>query len=803
MGAGDTSSYLTMRVSRGLQMTKTLITRFTRISGYRVFQDWSDDGKADSFERINVIYGTNGSGKSTLAHLFRTVADAAFEQQTVLEFAGVTGTREIKVTEQSSDFWSCVRVFNDNYVSDILRFDDIGGPSPDSLLTLGAVNVVNENELDAKRVRRETARGELSKAEADRLGKTKSLDRRLSSVALELVTELSGSGVSRYRATNVYNKGHVRSLLEGSSSNLSDVSDSAAVSKDLKLALSPKPDRMLLRSQQPVNSAVVERAVEILDRSFTSVVINELRDSPVQAAWVEQGVHLHADRTMCLFCGGPVTAERRKTLDADFDDALTRLQADLARLVSELEAAVRVPHDFLREARTQKSAYPDLQQRYTTALEAFEAGAITFQATVERLLGLLREKEGSPFTSKWLSPETALASPEPIELVTVVNEHNDRVEQHGQHVDQAAARVELGRVGAFKPEYEGLKSSIAEATALEGALRSEVQDLTNRIVVLENVETDPVPKADALTSHIARLLGRSDLAFRMDESTKRYKIERSGLPATHLSEGERTAIALLHFLLSVREDSIAGDPPIIVIDDPVSSLDDSILFGVSSYLWAELVSVQYASQVFLLTHKFELFRQWVIQIENGRRFIEGGATIQEIRMRHEIKSGEIRRVPRITTWTSDKHLSKRLRSLYHFLFARVGGALIESKNDLGLAERMELLTLVPNAARKMLEGFLSFRYPGSVGDFHAGMRAALQSVDDAAVRNRVERYLHAYSHNEEGDISAMVDPAEVGPVVQSLFEMMKAVDEKHFEAMCAALELDSAALVHSGVSSTE
>lgn len=72
---------------------------------------------------------------------------------------------------------------------------------------------------------------------------------------------------------------------------------------------------------------------------------------------------------------------------------------------------------------------------------------------------------------------------------------------------------------------------------------------------------------------------------------------------------------------------------------------------------------------------------------------------------------------------------------------------------------------------------------------------ALGRVSDQSIRTHVERYVHAYSHNEEGDISASVDPSEAVTVLRSLFQMMKVVDGEHFEAMCRALKLDAAVLL--------
>jgi hypothetical protein len=107
---------------------------------------------------------------------------------------------------------------------------------------------------------------------------------------------------------------------------------------------------------------------------------------------------------------------------------------------------------------------------------------------------------------------------------------------------------------------------------------------------------------------------------------------------------------------------------------------------------------------------------------------------------------------------------------------------------------MDLLALAPNAARKMLEAFLSFRFPQHTGKFHNGMREAIKVVDDATIRVHVERYLRAYSHNEEGNVSAMSDPSEATAVLRSLFLLIRANDPQHLSAMCAALGINESEL---------
>ena len=105
-----------------------------------------------------------------------------------------------------------------------------------------------------------------------------------------------------------------------------------------------------------------------------------------------------------------------------------------------------------------------------------------------------------------------------------------------------------------------------------------------------------------------------------------YEVRRqNGRIAKNLSEGERNFIAFLYFYHEVRgssEESGAQKPKIVVIDDPVSSLDSGVLFLVSS-LVRELIDICYNNvnleshtfkgnsieQVFIMTHNTYFHRE--------------------------------------------------------------------------------------------------------------------------------------------------------------------------------------------------
>lgn len=774
-------------------MARARITRMRKIADFRAFQGWTDEGRANPLARINLIYGTNGSGKSTLANLFRecTTQDANGRARRIgVEFdAEVDGQLSV-VDELSADFWARTRVFNSTYVRENLRFDDDGGPRSESVLTLGEANVDTEERLRAA----EQRKIELAPLAQDARSKSNALDRslqqRLTEVAGNVVEDLRASPVATYRATNSYTRANVRMLLSGDRAVFEGASRDIAADRATATSSAMPAYTALARPKLIAGSAALDPARELLETSVTSRALADLEGDTRRARWVQEGIELHEGAADCLFCGSGITETRRADLAAHFDRSLMDLQSGIDAHVVTLNQACDAASKLSETIPGDGDLYPSLAGELRAARRDLRDEIDRYKKALGEVVELLQAKRGNPFVSETAElPEVVAPS---FEAVTaVVAKHEERRTSHAEEARAAARRVELARVRALADEYDSRHTELVEQTASADRLETELRAVTESIIALSNVDADPVPKAAELTDDVARLLGRSDLRFQPTDDGKHYRIERSGAPATHLSEGERTAIALLHFLASVERDAVAGDEPLVVIDDPVSSMDDGILFGVSSLLWAALVENDYASQVLLLTHNFELFRQWVMQLESAGRHVPGGFTIHEIRMRYRSRgAGTPRRLPQLDPWTTDRLQSRRLRSLYHFLFARVAKSILEATPELGLAARMDLLALAPNAARKMVEAFLSFRYPQHIGNFHGGMKAAIGELDDPAVRTHVERYLHAYSHNEEGNVSAMIDPSEATVVLRSLFLLMRANDSEHVSAMCDALEID-------------
>ena len=167
---------------------------------------------------------------------------------------------------------------------------------------------------------------------------------------------------------------------------------------------------------------------------------------------------------------------------------------------------------------------------------------------------------------------------------------------------------------------------------------------------------------------------------------------RRGKPAKRLSEGEKTAIAFLYFLVQLKDQDFDLSEGVVVIDDPISSLDASAIYQAFSFLKNE---TQDAKQLFILTHNFEFLRLLLNWVKSAR----GSTKSYSMVLCTEGASGRTARLAQL-----DRLLIEHATE-YHYLF-KVLHTFRSDGTIMGCYH-------VPNIARKVLETFLDFHVPSN------------------------------------------------------------------------------------------
>lgn len=747
---------------------------------YRAMQSWTTSADLRKFSKYNVIFGVNGTGKSTIASLLRNAATDATWSSGMEVLAQIDDEPPHTIAAAADPFWGSLRVFNEEYVEANLRFAEDTGSTAEPLLVLGEQRVGVEEERVAVTARLTEVAKELPTHEKARQKAETSRDRIATDTARTISEELQGTS-AKYAARS-YRAPAVRQLIESGVSTV----DGLDVAQELRVAQAHAlPECRPPAATEFLLDALFEQVREILTERALSVVIDDLANNSSWGQWVGDGVALHEDRTTCIYCGSEISGERRHALEAHFDRSLQDLQRRLAALAAKLDPLQREASQAIESLPSADLITEKFRTDYTKAHELIKTEKETFVSGIRNLSAELDRKRASMFTSLDIKAAPTVSALSLVAVADVIAKHNDYVSDIATHREKAATRVEHARVAAVQSEYRSLNEEAAEEAKATKALTDERLRLERRLKETEAVELDPLPMADRLNEDLSQLLGRADLSF--VPNSRGYRIMRNGFPANNLSEGERNAISLLYFLRSLEGHDTDRQNCVVVIDDPVSSLDHNSLIGASALLWARLV--EQCGQLIMLTHNFELFRAWSYQLATSR-LGKNAFSLYEMRASVTVaKDGSQRRKPLLVDWPFDHHIQKRLRSEYHYLFWTVLRTVQESRANPTPEREAEAAAILPNVCRRLLEAFLAFRHPAGVGSLSEQVREIKPEVVAKEVRTRVLRFVHMYSHNEEADISKPIGRPETLENVRSVLDFMKAIDKEHFEGMCAALDL--------------
>ena len=281
--------------------------------------------------------------------------------------------------------------------------------------------------------------------------------------------------------------------------------------------------------------------------------------------------------------------------------------------------------------------------------------------------------------------------------------------------------------------------------------------------------------ATYLTTNLAQYLGRNELTFELSKNG--YIVKRNNKPARWLSEGEKTALSFIYFVFCV-EKSIGGvNNSIIILDDPVSSFDASSMYNCVSFIQSRFEN---AAQLIVLTHNFLFFQTIKRQLTSLVKRSHGSEklscyTIERFKEHNN-------RVHPVIKNASNEVLN--YSSEYVYLFKVVITCSLSSTCD---NCKIGCYPMV-NIGRRLLETFLSFKYPSrqSINDMVMATDCSMEC------KKTLYMYLNDLSHSNSLDRS-MYDCSIIENtrwIMKSIIEVIKS-DFVHFKEMLKVCNISS------------
>lgn len=365
--------------------------------------------------------------------------------------------------------------------------------------------------------------------------------------------------------------------------------------------------------------------------------------------WVKDGVdYLKSTENKCPFCQQGINDSLKAEIESFFDKTYETQILELDTFATNYKSYIEGLLDDIAE------------------LTKKEIPIIDFEKNSEKvnLLDEQYKNNVSKLSSKQKNPsvQISLSTLEPVlnEISKIIEGYKATVEENNKTLSNIKVEKNIltGEVWRFivnelsvdLKTYNTVKQNVEKAlNSISVSIKSYEDEKLKLEKQLKEKEAD-LTSVKPTVNEINKILNLWGFTnFSLDEADQKgfYKIVREDGSAVNetLSEGESTFLTFLYFYQLVKgstTESGIGKDKILVIDDPISSLDSNVLFIVSN-LTKELVRDARSNnngikQVFILSHNVYFFKEvtfkgskeskskeevyWIIRKTNGNAHIK-------------------------------------------------------------------------------------------------------------------------------------------------------------------------------------
>ncbi|MFA5551967.1 MAG: AAA family ATPase [Trueperaceae bacterium] len=479
--------------------------------------------------------------------------------------------------------------------------------------------------------------------------------------------------------------------------------------------------------------------------------------------WVRAGRKFHdVNDDTCPFCQQPTPSTFAQSL-ADYFDETYLVDS---RAVEAVSSAYAID---ARIAQQQLDSVIDSQPEYVD-VEALRTAREVLAKRISENVQILASKKREPSRVVELQPvEDILATINEllVEANKKIDEQNKLIDNIDAERSKVTSQVWRFVVNELKAEIDGYRKAKADLnkaiTGLGGRIAENVKAQRTAETEIQELErkTTSVEPTIAIINRLLGSFGFDGFKLAIGEDKTTYKILRAdGSDAkSTLSEGELTFIAFLYFYHQLRgslTESGTTASRVVVIDDPVSSLDSNILFIVASLIKGLFDEVESddgpIKQVLVLTHNIYFHKEVSFNKKRSNSALKH-ETFWIVR-RQGLKS------------TLESHDSNPIRTSYELLWMDV-------------KEYRRNIHTLQNTLRRILE--IYFTHFGGIElkelpDYFEGS----EKMYCAALTS----WMHDGSHNAHDDLYISMDPTTVSSfleVFRLIFE--KTNHEAHYKMM--------------------
>ncbi|MHA6261511.1 AAA family ATPase [Sporosarcina sp. CAU 1771] len=569
-----------------------------------------EGGVLENLKKINFIYGNNGSGKTTISELLRNESGFPYCS---LEWK----SRKV-----------ATYVYNRNFVIENFHQDE----TIKGIFTLGkeSINLQAKIELLKEEINRNTeSLGKLDGVYLHKIKEQKDLIDEFKELCWEIKKEVDEDFKDLIEGYRNSKESFMNKCIE----ETKNINRKLKTIEDIKLKKESFFDRIIEKLE--VYSILKFEAIEdiyIFQKKIIGKEDVDIADLIMKlniSDWVKQGfTYIKKSEEQCPFCQQELPEEFENKLISYFDQTYlgniellnnvsTNYENQTIEIISEIELLIK----------NSKGLYLNEKK-----VEEF---LILIKSKFKENIQLIDNKKKEPSSTIELSETSTLINKVNLELLKANKEiikYNDlienfKAEKENLIKDMWRYIVEKNKrtFTSFNIKKINVEKAIIGINDNREKKKIIIRDIGRKVTSLQE-HTTSIEYSVSEINKTLESFGFINFKLSTAEKKGNYKIIRdNGDDAKEtLSEGEKTFITFLYFYQLLKGSASIENiitEKVVVIDDPISSLDSNVLFMVSSLVRQIMFDIKEnkmdIKQLFILTHNIYFHKE--VTFKQGKK----------------------------------------------------------------------------------------------------------------------------------------------------------------------------------------
>jgi len=810
-----------------------MINKINLLNKISKFERFTWNPKTDDFSKVNIVFGYNGSGKTAISNVFRLFSkkidnqsDSLFQElsndsSSIIEitFDGTNIKYGTNVNKKD------IYVFNSDFIAEHVYNGTIA-----NIKDFDSSVVTQEQLKNPKISQLESKIGKIEKDNESKNTKKKLLDDKFNEIRDELSGELNNKiSVTRFHIVKMPDiaiakkEGDVRRQLNGVFSDYEMSGKQEELKNDITNLKDLKFDTIKINLDS--SKAAILKDISEISRKKVGGKLENLATVKFKKfslnEWFEDGLTLLKDDSVqkdkiCPLCNSNI----RNDLDNLIKDYDAYFSNEYVTLIESLDSYIQTIGDdenLLQKNNANLDRLKAYSSKYTSVKkEAEPICALDKQDILKSLTKLKKQLIQKKKDVSIKKLDTKLIEDFQKHITSYNNAVAKIKEKHEKLLDELENRsydpksLTLGARDLCRDLLYIKFNSYDKGNQIDNykQLVKDIKFNDNRVSELNIEKREIVASLKNESRFINGYLKRLGIYnFTVDINKDKpedniqiqYKAGHIKNKIRHsLSEGEKTALAFAYFISKIKYEILDNSQAeiretIVVIDDPISSLDENRLYS-TACLINEIFSD--AKQLFILSHNIIFLKFIGNLIGYPRNEIIKGNKIEKVSCRRDYflsMSGQLTLLP---------YSLSNYKTVY---FQKLDDIL---KYQQGKVSYDDAKIYIPNHIRVILETFLSFKFfllkQGSSGDkFKSpgldkiikvlkGKRGLFQdypkckNVDKDTLLHKIEqirRITDPQSHGTPQNIDEFnfISEAELKDVASDTLDIICFIDKIHYD----------------------